>query len=54
MWLAIGMAGGVSGLAAWGGLGDPNDPQVQRKMDEVGALYQAALDNRAVAATGQK
>lgn len=50
MWLAIGMAGGATGLAAWGALADPNDPEMQQKMDEVRALYQAALENRAVSA----
>lgn len=46
MWLAIGTAGGATGLAAWGALADPNDPEMQRRMDEIRALYQAALENR--------
>lgn len=48
MWLAIGMAGGGTGLAALSTLTDPNDADAQRKMDEIRTLFQAALENRTV------
>lgn len=53
MWLAIGTAGGATGLAACGALADPNDPEMQKRMDEVRALYQAALENRALAGNAE-
>lgn len=50
MWAAIGFAGGASGLVAISGWSDPDDTEVDRKLDEFRMVYQAALENRAVEA----
>lgn len=46
MWGAVGIAGGSMGLAALSGLGDPNDAEAQKKLDEFRRLYEDALANR--------
>jgi hypothetical protein len=50
MWTAIGFAGGASGLVAISGFGDPDDAELDRKLDEFRRIYEAALENRAVEA----
>lgn len=46
MWGTIGVASGAMGLAALGGLGDPNDAEAQKKLDEFRRIYEDALANR--------
>lgn len=46
MWGTVGIAGGAMGLAAISGLGDPNDAEAQKKLDEFRRLYEDALANR--------
>lgn len=46
MWGAVGIVGGAMGLAALGGLGDPNDAEAQKKLDEFRRVYEDALANR--------
>lgn len=46
MWTGLGMAGSVTGLAAISGLADPNDAEAQKKLDELRALFEDALNNR--------
>jgi hypothetical protein len=47
MWMAVAMAG-ATGLLGLPGLADPNDSTAQRQMNEWRAIYQAALENRAM------
>lgn len=46
MWSAIGVTGGASGLLAWSGLSDPDDPEAQEKLDEYRQLFTDALANQ--------
>ncbi|HEX2201880.1 MAG TPA: hypothetical protein VHG91_01210 [Longimicrobium sp.] len=46
MWLAVGMAGGASGLLSLSGLGDPQDTTVQRQLGEYRRVFTDALDNK--------
>lgn len=48
MWAAIGFAGGAQGWMLLSGLGDPNNTEAQKKLDEFRQVYQAALENKAV------
>lgn len=51
MWAAIGFAGGAQGWMLLGGLGDPNNAEAQKKLDEFRQVYQGALENRVVQAS---
>ena len=46
MWSTIGIASGTMGLGAMSGLGDPDDPEAQAKLDEFRRVYTDALENR--------
>jgi hypothetical protein len=46
MWVSLGLTSGGTGLIALGGLGDPNDEDAQRKLDEFRQLFTDALQNR--------
>lgn len=46
MWGTVGFAGGAQGVMALTGLGDPNDAEAQKKLDEFRVVYQDALANR--------
>ncbi|HEV2147668.1 MAG TPA: hypothetical protein VGR37_09730 [Longimicrobiaceae bacterium] len=46
MWGTVGMAGSATGLIALSGLGDPQDAEAQRKLDEFRQVFQDALANR--------
>lgn len=46
MWGTVGIVGGATGLMALSGLGDPDDAEAQRKLDEFRRVYQDALANR--------
>jgi hypothetical protein len=45
MWGTVGMAGSASGLIALTGLGNPEDAEAQRKLDEFRRVFQDALAN---------
>lgn len=47
MWSAIGLAGGASGLLAFAGLGEPDNRELNARLDDLRALYEAVLENRA-------
>jgi hypothetical protein len=46
MWTAIGFTGGTAGLLAWGGLSNPEDAELQQKIDEYRRLFTDALANQ--------
>jgi hypothetical protein len=46
MWGTVGMAGSASGLIALTGLGNPEDAEAQRKLDEFRRVFQDALANQ--------
>jgi hypothetical protein len=47
MWVAIGFAGGASGLMALTGWSDPGNTEIQAHLDEWRRLFADALENRA-------
>jgi hypothetical protein len=46
MWSAIGMTSGAAGLMAWGHLSNPQDTEIQQKLDEYRRLFTDALANQ--------
>jgi hypothetical protein len=46
MWSAIGMTSGAAGLMAWGQLSNPEDTEIQQKLDEYRRLFTDALANQ--------
>jgi hypothetical protein len=46
MWSAVSLVGGTGGLVALSGLSDPDDPNVQRQLEEWRRIYTDALENR--------
>lgn len=51
MWLNVGLSGGAGGLLGLSGLGDPNDAEAQKKLDEYRAIFTDALANRVTPGT---